>query len=67
MVNDYIDLKGVKIDDLTNKMILIGNEVDSVTRLCDVSNLVIGHIKAKEKHPQADRLSVCMVDIGEKE
>ena len=29
-------------------------------------NIVIGYVKSCEKHPDADKLSVCQVDCGKK-
>jgi phenylalanyl-tRNA synthetase beta chain len=31
----------------------------------DLSALTIGHVLAREQHPNADRLSVCTVDVGD--
>ena len=33
----------------------------------DIKNLVVGYIQSKEKHPDADKLNICQVDIGEEE
>ena len=30
----------------------------------DLEGVVVGHVKTCEKHPEADRLSVCSVDVG---
>ena len=52
------------IDQLTN----IGLEVESVENLSAGNKLFkVAKITKTEKHPNADRLKVCDVDIGEKE
>ena len=60
-----INLKEEKLlDQLTN----IGLEVDSVENLSAGYELfIVAKIVKTEKHPNADRLKVCDVDIGEKE
>jgi phenylalanyl-tRNA synthetase beta chain len=46
-----------------------GLEVESVEPLEPVkgmlSGVVVGHVLKREKHPDADRLSVCQVDLGQ--
>ena len=32
-----------------------------------MTNVVVGHVVSKEKHPEADKLNVCQVDVGEEE
>nr|WP_259469235.1 phenylalanine--tRNA ligase subunit beta [Staphylococcus aureus] len=45
-----------------------GIEVDDLIDYTkDIKNLVVGFVKSKEKHPDADKLNVCQVDIGEDE
>ncbi|RIL07092.1 MAG: phenylalanine--tRNA ligase subunit beta [Proteobacteria bacterium] len=45
-----------------------GLEVESATRVGpDLSGVRVGHVVEREKHPNADRLSVCRVDLGEAE
>lgn len=39
-------------------------EVEEAYTLIDVSNLVVGYVTEKTAHPDADKLSVCQVDIG---
>jgi phenylalanyl-tRNA synthetase beta chain len=58
-------LKEAKLlDQLTN----VGLEVESIENLSEGLNLFkVAKIIKTEKHPNADRLKVCEVDIGEKE
>jgi phenylalanyl-tRNA synthetase beta chain len=45
-----------------------GLEVEEVVRVGpDLSGVRVGHVLTCEKHPQADRLSLCRVDLGEAE
>src|SRR5690606_11549203 len=43
-----------------------GIEVDAVIdRSEGLSNIVVGHVESCEKHPEADKLSICQVNVGE--
>lgn len=42
-------------------------EVESVETLLELDNFVVGHVLTCQKHPNADKLSVCTVDLGENE
>ncbi len=45
-----------------------GLEVEDVLRVGpDLSGVRVGHVLAREKHPNADRLSLCRVDLGDGE
>ncbi|XMB85617.1 phenylalanine--tRNA ligase subunit beta [Mycoplasmatota bacterium WC44] len=57
-----IDIPYTKLGD---KFSLMSQEVADVYKLTDVSNIVVGYVKSKEKHPDADKLNVCIVDVGE--
>ena len=53
---------------IINKLTDIGLEVESFeSQGSDLDSFVIAQIKKVEPHPNADRLSVCDVDIGKKE
>lgn len=56
------DLNKDDLYKLTNEYI---TEVESIETLLEIDNLVVGYVKSCEKHPNADKLSVCQVDIGE--
>ena len=65
-LNQYIDvsdLSGEALGDLITKN---GIEVESVTNRGEgLSGLVVGRVLSCEKHPEADKLNVTKVDIGE--
>lgn len=55
-------------DQLAQRLTLSGLEVDSVEKVAaDFSDIVVGHVLDVQKHPDADRLRVCKVDVGEPE
>ncbi len=50
---------------LSEQLTLAGLEVEAVDSAApEFKRVVVGLIKITEKHPQADRLSVCRVDVG---
>lgn len=66
-LKDYVDA-GVAIEDLAERITRTGIEVDDIIDYTkDIKNLVVGYIQSKEKHPNADKLNICQVDIGEEE
>ncbi len=55
----------VEIDELCDKMVMAGFEVEDIEKLADtMQNVVVARIVKLEKHPDADRLKVCQMDIG---
>ena len=52
--------------DVADRLSLAGLEVEAVEDLgATVKGVVVGTILTREKHPKADNLSVCTVDVGE--
>jgi len=56
-----VDVSVKELSDLFN---LHSAEVEEHYKLVEATNLVVGYVGEKEKHPNADKLSVCQVDIG---
>jgi len=64
-LQQYVDLSGISATELAEKMTRGGIEIDIVeARNKGVSGVVVGYVKHKEKHPDADKLNVCKVDVG---
>ena len=59
LVDVDVDVK--ELSDLFN---LHSAEVEEYYDLVEATNVVVGHVVSKEAHPNADKLSVCQVDIG---
>ena len=51
---------------LAERLALTGTEVERVERygVTGLEHFVVGKVLEADKHPDADRLSVCLVDIG---
>lgn len=64
-LNEYIDMSGLTAEELAERMTRGGIEIDGVeSRNKGVTGVVVGHVVSKEKHPDADKLNVCKVDVG---
>ncbi|UVI28716.1 phenylalanine--tRNA ligase subunit beta [Paenibacillus spongiae] len=67
-LSEYIDLNGYAGEELAELMTSGGIEIDVVeSRNKGVTGVVVGHVLTREKHPDADKLSVCTVDVGQAE
>ncbi len=63
-LREYVELPE-SVERLTEVLTLAGVEVESVeTRGVSQDNVVVAQILASDRHPNADRLSVCKVDDG---
>lgn len=60
MLKKWIDIPN-DIQSLTNQKIV---EVETFSKACQATNLVIGHVLTCDKHPNSDHLSLTTVDIG---
>ncbi len=63
-LEELVDLNGIDREQFLHDLSLYSIEIDSVSPLASGSNLVVGKVLEKEKHPNADKLSVCKVDVG---
>lgn len=61
--NGKVELTKEIISDVQES--LVRNSVDLKLDVDFLPKFVIGHVLEKKQHPNADRLSVCSVDIGE--
>ncbi|PWW07424.1 phenylalanyl-tRNA synthetase beta subunit [Paenibacillus cellulosilyticus] len=64
-LNEYIDVSDLTAKEIAEQMTRGGIEIDVVeSRNKGVSGVVVGYVVSKEKHPDADKLNVCQVDVG---
>lgn len=66
-IQHYIDLSERSDEEIAYALTMLGFEVEGVasTALPPLENVVVGEILEYAQHPNADRLSVCQVDVGD--
>ena len=53
------------LNEITDKLTMLGLEIEDVSeRSKGLEKFVVGHILEANKHPDADKLQVCLVDNG---
>jgi phenylalanyl-tRNA synthetase beta chain len=64
-LQDYVRLDA-PVDEICRAITFLGFEVEQVIRTGapQLSQVVVGEVLVRDKHPNADKLSVCQVDIG---
>ena len=66
-LKDHLDTEA-SLDEVVDKLNRIGLEVDVVeNRAAELAPFTVAYVKAAHPHPNADRLSVCIVDTGSEE
>ncbi|MDR1963686.1 MAG: phenylalanine--tRNA ligase subunit beta [Planctomycetaceae bacterium] len=64
-ISDYVDLKGLDVKDIVNRITLATAEVEGIKEIRRVvRGVVIGEVKSVEK--LTDKLTFCQIDCGEK-
>ena len=62
---DYVDVSDISAEELADILTMGGVEAVAMGRTLANDSVVIGHVLEAEKHPNADRLTVCTVNVGE--
>ena len=64
-IKAYVPELDVTAQEYTDAMTLSGTKVEGFTKLdADLDKIVVGQIEKIEKHPDADKLIICQVNIG---
>ncbi|MDB4473447.1 phenylalanine--tRNA ligase subunit beta [Opitutaceae bacterium] len=66
-LQDYVDLTGLSDEQISEAITFLGFEVEGIesTGAPQLENVVVGEIQTRDQHPNADRLSICSVAVGE--
>ncbi len=66
-LKEYIDIDLSPLE-VAEKLTAAGLEANIIDQFPDfLKSIKVGHVISKEKHPDADKLSVCQVDLGDGE
>ncbi len=66
-IKSFVPELNASAQEYMDAMTLSGTKVEGYTRLNeDLDKIIIGQVKKVEPHPDADKLVVCQVDVGEK-
>ncbi len=64
-LSDYTDMTGITPEQYNHALTMSGSKVEGIENIGDkIQNIVTGKILSVEKHPDADKLKVCMLDVG---
>lgn len=67
-IKAYVPELDVTAQEFTDAMTLSGSKVEGFTRMdADLEHIIIGQIEKIERHPDADKLIVCQVNVGKDE
>ncbi len=66
-LNEYVKIDDLKVSEIADKLTLSGLEVEGITEFKCIDNLVTAKVLSKDKHQNADKLSVCKVTDGSTE
>jgi len=64
-LSEFVDLDRISDEDIYKTLNSVGLEVDSMQSYRVPEGVVVGEIKSCSKHPNADKLNVCSIDIGQ--
>lgn len=66
-LKEYVSLgEDLAPQEIADKLSTSGFEIEEVLHMgCDISGIVVGYVEDCKRHPNADKLNVCQVNLGE--
>ncbi len=62
----HVDLQGIEPKRILADLTMSTAEMEGMVEIgAGLDDIVVGHVVVRDKHPDADKLSVCQVDLGE--
>ncbi|MDY0326969.1 MAG: phenylalanine--tRNA ligase subunit beta [Arcobacteraceae bacterium] len=65
-LNEFINIKHITTEEICKTLTSVGLEIGGVTSYKMPELVVVGKVLSCSKHPDADKLNVCNVDVGDK-
>lgn len=67
-IKEFVDLDGISTNEIVSKLTMSGLEVEDVVDQNELyKNFIVGFVKETEKHPNADKLTICKVFNGKED
>ncbi len=67
-IKEYVPDLDVSLQEYMDAMTLSGSKIEGYEELNkNLENIIVGQIKKIERHPDADKLIICQVDVGKTE
>ena len=64
-LKEFVNLDDLTAEEIAKQLTLAGSEISSIEKVGgDINGVIIGKVLSVRKHPDADKLSICEVDIG---
>lgn len=64
----YVDISGLTLKEIEECLILTGSNIETVDELLEgIQKVVVGRIETIEQHPDADKLIVMQVNVGQED
>ena len=65
-LKEFVNLDDLTAEEIAKELTLAGSEISSIEKVGgDINGVIIGKILSVRKHPDADKLSICEVNIGD--
>ena len=64
-LKNYIDISDLTLEQIVEQMVSCGFEVESIDKLGEGTNLIVGEVIECKDHPNSDHLHITKVNIGE--
>ena len=64
-LSKFIDIKDLTTEEIMDKAVKAGFEVEEVTKIGQGTNLVVGKVLTCDDHPDSDHLHLTTVDVGD--